>query len=81
MQIHVEKKKRNSYMCSVNDSGWIKITKITINIASFCINQLSHVCLGMSLWKHKNKQYCVQEFSADREFHELTRQEGKQGVL
>ena len=31
--------------------------------------------------KRKNKQFCVQEFSADREFHELTRQEGKLGVL
>ena len=69
--------KNNSYTCSVNDSPWIKITII---IASFCINQFTRVC-SVSLRKRKNNQYCVQEFSADREFHELTRQGGKLGVL
>ena len=80
MQIHIEKKKRNSYTCIVNDSAGIKITKITIIIASFCINQFARVCSG-SLRKRKIKLFCVQEFSADREFHEFTRQGGKLGVL
>ena len=80
MQIHILIRKKNSYTCSVNDSPWIKITKITIIIASFCIDQFTRVCSG-SLRKRKNKQFCVQEFSADREFHELTRQGGKLGVL
>ena len=72
--------KINSYTCSVNDSPWIKITKITIIIASFCINQFTRVCSG-SLRKRKKKQFFVQEFSADREFHELTRQGSKLDVL
>ena len=75
-----KRKQRNLYTCSVNDSPWIKIIKITIIIASFCINQFTRVCSG-SLRKRKNKQFCVQEFSVDREFHEFTRQGGKLGVL
>ena len=63
-------RKKNSYTGSVNDSPWIKITKIIA----------SRVC-SESLRKRKSKQFCVQEFSADREFHELTRQGGKLGVL
>ena len=31
-------REKNSYTCSVNDSLWTKITKITIIIARFCIN-------------------------------------------
>ena len=34
-----------------------------------------------SLRKRKNKQFCVQELSADRAFLELTRQGGKLSVL
>ena len=41
MQIHIEKKKkRNSYKCSVNDSPWIKITKITIIVVFALISSL-----------------------------------------
>ena len=54
--------------CGFNDSPWIKITKIKVIIANFCINQFTRVCSG-SLWKRKNKLFCVQEFSADRTFH------------
>ena len=74
--------KKNSHRCSVNDSRWIKITKITIIIgtSSFCINQFTRVFSG-SLRKHKKKQFFVQEFSADRGFHDLTRLGDKLDVL
>ena len=45
-----------------------------------CIDQFTRVC-SESLRKRKNNQFCVQEFCADREFHELTRQGGKLDVL
>ena len=70
-----KKKERNSYTCSVNDNPWIKITTITIIIASSLV--FSREAFGSI----KNKLFFVQEFSADREFHELTRQGGKLGVL
>ena len=34
-----------------------------------------------NLRKRKNKQFCVQKFSEYIEFHGMTRQEGKLGVL
>ena len=63
----------------LTNSPWIKITKITM-IYSFYINQFTCVC-SASLQKCKNKQFCIQEFSAYREFYELTRQGGNLGVL
>ena len=75
MQIHMEKKKRNSYTCSINDSPWIKITII---IVFALISTL--VSARKAFGNVKNKQFCVQEFSADSEFHELTQQGGKLGV-
>ena len=58
---------------SVDNSPYTKISKISINIY-FCIRA----------WKPsegKNKQFGVQEFSADIEFHEMILKGGKLGVL
>ena len=58
--------------------GSLNFTKITI--ITVLIYSAPRVC-SESLGKRKNKQFCVQEFSAYREFNELTRQNDKLGIF
>ena len=56
-----------------------KITKITIIVVFALIS--SFVFARGAFRSLKTSNFCVQEFRADREFHELTRQGGKLSVL